>query len=127
MGYTVVELTTRAQLKELREQRRDFVIKATASWCRPCKAIQPLVLSLMARLPRSPLLVIVDVNRGPDLSSFLKIKAVPAFFSYINGEPMFSYLGCDVQGVRSFFGKTATKMGGCLPVLAEGLEEEDDN
>ncbi len=126
MGYKIVELTTREELRELQNSRSSFIVKATASWCRPCKAVQPLVLSLMSTLPYNTILAIVDVNQGADLSSFLKVKAIPAFFSYIQGEPMFSYVGCDAGGVKRFFAKTARGMGAGLPPVVEGEEDEDD-
>ena len=56
-------------------------------------------------------MVIVDVDKGPDLSSYFKIKSVPTMYSFVKGEIAESLIGANKDEIVHFFKSTLTRLG----------------
>ena len=112
MPGKTVELKTREEFKRFVSTNKYVIVKASATWCGPCHRIQPVVSEMFAKMPANVQMVLLDVDRGRDLSSYLKVNAVPSFYNYIDGAPQDSYKGCKGEEVRDFFVKTAKHVMG---------------
>jgi thiol-disulfide isomerase/thioredoxin len=113
------------------ENRQDFlsflskntgmiVIRFSASWCKPCKKIKPIVDCFFASSPNCVTCVDLDIDENTDVYSFLKsrkmIYGVPTLMCYssINKSfiPDFSISGGAPEDLDKFFkacGKMALK------------------
>jgi len=98
-------ITERSELKSILKNGQITVIKASATWCRPCKTIIPLVNELLEQMPENVKILHLDIDNGKDLSSFLRINAVPTFISYKGFEKTDILVGGDEDAVRVFFKK----------------------
>ena len=84
-----VELRTKEDLKMFLETQNPGVVilKFGASWCKPCQAIGPFILSRIARLSNDLITVVqIDIDDSINLYGFLKtkrlIQGVPTLFAY---------------------------------------------
>jgi thiol-disulfide isomerase/thioredoxin len=97
-----------------------IVIRFSASWCKPCKKIKPIVDCFFASSPNCVTCVDLDIDENTDVYSFLKsrkmIYGVPTLMCYssINKSfiPDFSISGGAPEDLDKFFkacGKMALK------------------
>ena len=106
MVQIIEKLETRDNFKLLISQKPYVIVKAGAEWCGPCKKIAPTFDSLVNKLGVNDLIVYkLDVDEDDDVSAFLKIKSLPTFISYINGEKMDVVLGADESALLNLFKK----------------------
>ena len=82
-----------------------IIVKASATWCRPCKQIIPIVKKLFDALPQNKLLVKIDVDNDDDVSAYLKIRSLPTLLLYVKGEKQEVVIGCNEKNIINFFNK----------------------
>ena len=109
MPGEIVSLTKRDELIEYLKKHSIVIVKFTATWCGPCKRIHPLVTKLFNSMPNNVTMVVVDIDKGRDISSAMKIKSVPTIYNFINGAPMDSVIGSNSENIISFFKKTMAR------------------
>ena len=109
MPGEIVFLTKRDELIEYLKKHSVVIVKFTATWCGPCKRIHPLVTELFNHMPNNVTMVVVDIDKGRDISSSMKIRSVPTMYNFINGEPMDSVIGSKPENITSFFKKTMAR------------------
>uniref|UniRef100_A0A6C0H6S7 Thioredoxin domain-containing protein n=1 Tax=viral metagenome TaxID=1070528 RepID=A0A6C0H6S7_9ZZZZ len=104
------------------ENRNDFfqllpknpgliIIKFGATWCKPCKTIQPYLESFFATSPNEVICCDIDVDESFDLYSFMKARkmtnGIPVIMCYLKGNtniaPNFSITGSDLTQLDNFF------------------------
>jgi thioredoxin 1 len=65
------------------------IIRLTATWCGPCKAIASEVKEMFAAMPSNVQCLSIDIDENIDLYSFLKkkrvVNGVPAILCYKRG------------------------------------------
>lgn len=80
---------------ELRETEfNDMVLKSDrpvlvdfwASWCPPCKMMQPVIDKLAAKVGDWADVYSINIDRSPSLASLYQISGVPTFVAYAGGE-----------------------------------------
>lgn len=57
-----------------------------ASWCPPCKMMEPMLTEMEKQLPEGICFVSVNVDQNPGLASRYSIAGVPAFLLFVRGE-----------------------------------------
>lgn len=82
-----------------------IIVKASATWCRPCKQIIPIVKKLFDALPQNKLLIKIDADDDDDVSAYLKIRSLPTLLLYIKGEKLEVVIGGNEKNIVSFFNK----------------------
>ena len=97
------EITTRDELKKCMGTLPHFILKASATWCKPCKRSAPIVMGFFNKLPDNVIMIHVDIDKGDDVAAFLKIRSVPFMQSYVKGEPMHSCVSSKEEDIRKFF------------------------
>ena len=105
MSRILDDIETRDDFKKLLTENRVVVIKASAVWCNPCKKIAPYVDELFKELPNNVYLICLDVDEGQDLSSFLRIRKLPTFISFVGKDKMNVLEGAKPNDVKNFFQK----------------------
>lgn len=100
----IVELTNRDEFK-LYVKNNDYVIvKASATWCGPCKRSTPFFMDIFNdSIPKKIKLVKLDVDEGDDLAHYLRIKQMPTYIHYFKGEPKEIYMSANKDAIINFF------------------------
>ena len=75
--YKAKEITD-ATFNELIETDKGILIDFYASWCGPCKILGPIIDELAEENEGRVEIVKVNTETNPKLSSFFKIKSIPA-------------------------------------------------
>ena len=110
----ITHFSNRQEFLELLKVNQGIVIiDLNATWCKPCKKIQPLVDAFFASSPENVICCSLDVDENFDLYAFLKSKrmvnGIPALLCYIKGNtgfaPNFSHTGADPTELDAFFRK----------------------
>ena len=82
----VTEITNRTDFKHYILNKTNVIVKVSATWCGPCKRATPYFNKWFLNLSNKVNLVLIDADEGDDVCSALKIKSVPMYFYYKNGE-----------------------------------------
>ena len=112
MKQIVDHLETRQEFKEfmVANKSKVIIVKASATWCGPCKRIKNDFMRMFHALPDGAILVEIDIDEADDIAAFLKIKKVPTMMNFVNGMPMDAVATGNIDEVKMFFDKTRTHM-----------------
>ena len=80
------------------------VVKFSASWCAPCKAIQPLYASLAAEHTKAKF-VLIDVDDVDDVANQYKVGILPTFLVLHKGDVVERYTGSDENKLQALIQK----------------------
>ncbi len=64
-----------------------------ATWCGPCRAMEPVLDDLKAELGDRVRIVKIDVDVNTDLAVEMKVMGVPTFMLYQNGQELWRQAG----------------------------------
>ena len=81
------------------------ICKFTATWCKPCKEIQPLFESLSRTTNGDRTVakfIVVDVDVLDDVASTYKVISLPTFISLQNGRVIDKYSGSSPDQLKKF-------------------------
>ena len=67
---------------------RPVLVDFWASWCPPCKMMQPVMEKLSAKVSDWADVYSVNIDRNPSLASQYQISGVPTFVAFAGGEPI---------------------------------------
>jgi thioredoxin 1 len=112
MPGTIIHLTTRQELKDFTKKSNAFIIDFTATWCKPCQTIKPLINQAFEQMKHYFDMVIVDAEKGSDICSFMKVKGFPTLVSFVNKEIVESVMGGDIEEVKHFFRSSFERVDG---------------
>ena len=125
----VTSIKTANDLSELLQVNPGLIIiKLGATWCGPCKKIEPLVNDWLQKMPINVCKCIIDIDENIDLYGFYKkkrvVQGVPTIMAYYEGNdhyiPDDITFGSDEKETNAFFER-------CLEHLAENCSEYLDN
>lgn len=80
------------------------ICKFTATWCKPCKEIQPLFESLSRTSGDRTVakFIVVDVDVLDDVASTYRVISLPTFISIQNGRVIDKYSGSNPEQLKKF-------------------------
>jgi thioredoxin 1 len=108
----IIEEFSRSQFEELLKQNPGkIVLKFGATWCGPCKRIDPLVNQWFSNMPATVKCAAIDIDESFDLYGAFKSKrqitGIPAILCFNKGNesyiPDLNVVGADVVQVNTFF------------------------
>lgn len=70
-------IKTTDELSDLLTHHRHVVLKFTASWCKPCEALSPILDDLQQRTQESCAFAAVDVDAAPELVDQFGTSQIP--------------------------------------------------
>lgn len=87
----VVDVRSKAEFDRLLEAHATLALQAHATWCGPCRAISPVFEKLAADGKQQQgegdiVFARFDTDEVADLADALKIRSIPAFFLYKDGQ-----------------------------------------
>ena len=94
-----------------------IVIKLGASWCGPCKRIEPALNHYVNQMPPNVQVCIIDIDECFEFYSLLQRKrmanGVPALLAYYKGNctiiPDDVVIGADIPQIDNFFNRVYSK------------------
>jgi thioredoxin 1 len=78
-----------AVLSEKRVVLADFF----ATWCGPCKAMEPILERLAERFAGRAAVIKVNIDNSPDLAGKYGVLGVPTFLLFIDSQPVNRVVG----------------------------------
>ena len=81
------------EFKKIIKENDTVIIKATASWCGPCRALENTLKTLDKSNLNGALIAEFDVDEAEEVSRELGVRNIPVLFFYKNGEQKDRILG----------------------------------
>ena len=66
-----------------------IVVDFWAPWCRPCRALEPILEQLQSRVPVAR----VNIDEHPEIASRYEILSIPTVKLFVAGEPRGTVVG----------------------------------
>jgi thioredoxin 1 len=97
----VKQITAEQFEQEVIEHTGKVLLKASASWCAPCKAIKLVLAKLADEIGDAVKMVEFDIDNANDLAKELGIYAVPTLILFEDGMETKTHRGIiDLEGLR---------------------------
>lgn len=123
----VTSIKTANDLSELLQVNPGLIIiKLGATWCGPCKKIEPLVNDWLRKMPSNVCKCIIDIDENIDLYGFYKkkrvVQGVPTIMAYFEGNdhyiPDDITFGSDPKTTNDFFLRCVEYLKSLEPVIS---------
>jgi thioredoxin 1 len=85
--------------KEVLESGKLVVADFWATWCMPCKIMDPILEKLASENEDSLVVAKINVDEEPDLASQFGIMSIPTLLVFHNGEKVIQRVGVVSQEV----------------------------
>ena len=99
----VIELNDADHFEDLSQSNRKVVFDFTATWCGPCKRIAPFIRQAARKYYNKIKFVSVNVDEHNEIATSSRIKSMPSFIFFINGEELHRVLSSDERGLADRF------------------------
>ncbi len=77
---------TMASFQEIINSDIPTLVDFHATWCGPCKVMSPVVDNVKSELGSNVRILKIDVDKNPASSNRFKVRGVPTFILFKNGE-----------------------------------------
>ncbi|XP_054731014.1 thioredoxin-2 [Anastrepha obliqua] len=89
---------------------RLVVVEFTASWCGPCKSIEPKVRALSRKYQDQAFVLKVDVDKCSHVAHDFRVSCMPTFVFIRNGRKVDRFSGADENELEYKMSKMAKKL-----------------
>ncbi|MEO1679162.1 MAG: thioredoxin [Pseudomonadota bacterium] len=98
------------------------VVDFWATWCGPCKTLQPILEEAVRAAGGAVRMVKVDVDQNQQIAAQLRIQSIPTVYAFWQGQPVDGFQG-NVPGseIKAFIDRLIEASGGAAP--GGGLDE----
>lgn len=86
------------KLVELNDNKK-YVVKFSAQWCGPCKAVAPKYDELSNQYSDIPFYSL-DIDQVPEVAELFNVSAMPTFIIIANNAKIKDVVGADMLGLR---------------------------
>jgi len=88
-GIVEIEHVSEASFqKDVLEAAQPVLVDFTATWCGPCKLLEPEVKKLAQEWGAKVKVLKLDVDNNPDLTIQYQVMGVPTLMLFVEGEPV---------------------------------------
>lgn len=74
------------KFQEIVQSEIPTLVDFHATWCGPCKAMQPVLDQLKTDLGEKIRILKIDIDKNQEVAEKFKVKGVPTFVLFKNGE-----------------------------------------
>lgn len=82
---TVFYVTTESFKDEVLDSKIPVLVDFTATWCAPCKTLDPIIDSLLPEMSGRAKVFKLDIDESPEIFSKYQLSAVPTVMFFNNG------------------------------------------
>ena len=86
-------VATEATLPALLEESGVVLLDCWATWCGPCRVMEPVVEDLARELAGQAVVAKLDVDANPRASQALRVQGIPTFFVFKDGRAVERLVG----------------------------------
>lgn len=87
------------------ETARPVIVDFSATWCGPCRKLEPVLQAFAEEVGTSAVVGKVDVDLDPDLANRYNIRSLPTILSFRNGQVVGQLNGLvNVNALRGLLG-----------------------
>ena len=87
MSDTTVQINQDVFQSEVLEATIPVLVDFGATWCGPCKMLDPVVEKLAADWGEKVKVVKIDIDYNPDLAIQYQVMGVPTLILFVDGQP----------------------------------------
>ncbi|MDP6444773.1 MAG: thioredoxin domain-containing protein [Pirellulaceae bacterium] len=93
-----MEVTDETFAAEVMQHQGVVLVDFWASWCPPCKMMQPMVEKLSREYNGSTRIVSLNIDRNPRAAADHQISNVPTFVAFCGGRRIAAASGAQTEG-----------------------------
>ncbi len=94
-----------ANFNDIINSSENVLVDFYATWCGPCKTLEPILEEVKSDMGESLRIVKVDVDKNQELAAKMGVRGVPSLFFYNNGKLIKNASGVLAkQEVKKVFG-----------------------
>jgi thioredoxin 1 len=75
-----------SKFKEIIQSETPTLVDFFATWCGPCKTMQPILDQIKTDLGESIRIIKIDIDKNQAVAEQFKVKSVPTFILFKKGE-----------------------------------------
>lgn len=78
---------------EVLKSEQPVLVDFWASWCSPCKIVEPIVEEIAKEYEGRIKVGSLDVDQNQELASQFMVMSIPTFIIFKNGQPVSQFIG----------------------------------
>lgn len=79
--------------KELIAGNQPVLVDFYATWCQPCKTMEPILAEVAKKLGEEIKIIKIDVDKNPSAANSYQVKGVPTFILFQAGKILWRQSG----------------------------------